>query len=175
MLRNFSPSFSPSLARRPAPSRSLSLSRFEIRRVSTYAKSYSIRLRKIVPYDGGELMARVMGEGAPVVGRERGGGETEGAKSERERAARWGWIPRVGNGIPESLILLVNKCLGDSLLVHSYRPSFVSRRHCVLRFYLVFRSNGFWGLSRVASRVPRRYLFLSLYLYPAFRRSPRFV
>lgn len=58
------------------------------------------------------------------------------------------------NGIPESLILLVNKCLGDSLLVHSYRPSFVSRRHCVLRFYLVFRSNGFWGPSRVASRVP---------------------
>lgn len=59
------------------------------------------------------------------------------------------------NGIPESLILLVNKCLGDSLLVHSYRPSFVSRRHCVLRFYLVFRSNGFWGPSRVASRVSR--------------------
>ncbi|KAK2580444.1 hypothetical protein KPH14_006187 [Odynerus spinipes] len=51
------------------------------------------------------------------------------------------------NGIPESLILLVNKCLGDSLLVHSYRPSFVSRRHCVLRFYLVFRSNGFSGLT----------------------------
>lgn len=47
------------------------------------------------------------------------------------------------NGIPEFLILLVNKCLGDSLLVRSYRPSSVSRRHCVLRFHLVFRSNGF--------------------------------
>lgn len=153
--------------------------------MSTYAKSYSIRLRKIVPYDGGELMARVMEVEARVVGRGRGerdGGnenerERERGERERERAAQWGWIPRVGNGIPESLILLVNKCLGDSLLVHSYRPSFVSRRHCVLRFYLVFRSNGFWGLSRVASRVPRRYLFLSLshYLYRALRRSPRFV
>lgn len=68
------------------------------------------------------------------------------------------------NGIPESLILLVNKCLGDSLLVHSYRPSFVSRRHCVLRFYLVFRSNGFWGPSRVASRVSRVTSFFPLFL-----------
>lgn len=51
------------------------------------------------------------------------------------------------NGIPEFLILLVNKCLGDSLLVRSYRPSSVSRRHCVLRFHLVFRSNGFPWLT----------------------------
>lgn len=78
-----------------------------------------------------------------------------GAEDERDGAG----FQESENGIPESLILLVNKCLGDSLLVHSYRPSFVSRRHCVLRFYLVFRSNGFWGPSRVASRVPF-FLFL---------------
>jgi len=79
------------------------------------------------------------GEGWRVDGRVdgRGGAERDGA----------GFLESE-NGIPESLILLVNKCLGDSLLVHSYRPSFVSRRHCVLRFYLVFRSNGFWGPSR---------------------------
>lgn len=99
---------------------------------------------------GGELMA--WGDGVGVAGRRTG--RTKGPRGRGGPRARWGWIPRVGeNGIPESLILLVNKCLGDSLLVHSYRPSFVSRRHCVLRFYLVFRSNGFWGPSRAASRV----------------------
>lgn len=52
--------------------------------MSTYAKSYSIRLRKIVPYDGGELMARVMEVEARVVG--RGRGERDGGnENERER------------------------------------------------------------------------------------------
>lgn len=147
----------PPTAQPPSPSLScsaslrrhlrLSFTRSEIRRVSTYAKSYSIRLREI-PYDGGELMARLMAWGA--VGRWMSGGGTERTGDERDGAG----FQESENGIPESLILLVNKCLGDSLLVHSYRPSFVSRRHCVLRFYLVFRSNGFWGPSRVASRVP---------------------
>lgn len=102
-LRNFSPSHPPanylvslsrsrpvSLFRSRSPSRTvatslrLSFSRFEVRRVSTYAKSYSIRLRKIVPYDGGELMARVMEVEARVVG--RGRGERDGGnENERER------------------------------------------------------------------------------------------
>lgn len=54
--------------------------------MSTYAKSYSIRLRKIVPYDGGELMARVMEVEARVVGRGRGERERERwRKRERKR------------------------------------------------------------------------------------------
>jgi len=147
-LRNF-PSFSVILVLRLALCRHLRLpfTRSEMRRVSTYARSYSIRLRKI-PYDGGELMARLMVWEA--VGRWMSGEGGLRTRNERDGAG----FQESENGIPESLILLVNKCLGDSLLVHSYRPSFVSRRHCVLRFYLVFRSNGFWGPSRVASRVP---------------------
>ena len=75
------------------------------------------------------------------------------------------------NGIPEFLILLVNKCLGDSLLVRSYRPSFVSRRHCVLRFYLVFRSNGFPWLTvdKVARKLSLLFLFIFYFLFfPTF-------
>lgn len=54
--------------------------------MSTYAKSYSIRLRKIVPYDGGELMARVMEVEARVVERGRGERERDGGnENERER------------------------------------------------------------------------------------------
>lgn len=54
--------------------------------MSTYAKSYSIRLRKIVPYDGGELMARVMEVEARVVGRGRGEREMEETRTkEKER------------------------------------------------------------------------------------------
>lgn len=67
------------------------------------------------------------------------------------------------NGIPEFLILLVNKCLGDSLLVRSYRPSSVSRRHCVLRFHLVFRSNGFPWLT-VDKVAPETLTPVSIYL-----------
>lgn len=57
--------------------------------MSTYAKSYSIRLRKIVPYDGGELMARVMEVEARVVGRGRGEREMEETRmKEKERGGR---------------------------------------------------------------------------------------
>lgn len=59
--------------------------------MSTYAKSYSIRLRKIVPYDGGELMARVMEVEARVVGRGRGEREREMEETrtkEKERGER---------------------------------------------------------------------------------------
>jgi len=60
--------------------------------VSTYAKSYSIRLREI-PYDGGELMAKLMVW--ETVGRWMSGGGAEDAGR-----ARWGWIPRVGERHP---------------------------------------------------------------------------
>lgn len=75
--------------------------------MSTYAKSYSIRLRKIVPYDGGELMARVMGEGARVVERGRGergrgGEEKRENESERETEGERENEQRDGAGFQES-------------------------------------------------------------------------
>lgn len=148
-LRNFPPTFL--LCHSRAPPRSVATS------VSlSHAPRYGacLRMRRATPSAFGRSHTMVVSwwQGWWCEKRWADGWVAEGPRTGDERDGAG--FQESENGIPESLILLVNKCLGDSLLVHSYRPSFVSRRHCVLRFYLVFRSNGFWGPSRVASRVP---------------------
>lgn len=101
-LRNSpsAPTFSviPVLSLAPSPPPSLFHTLRDTGRVSTYAKSYSIRLREI-PYDGGELMARLMvWEAVGRCGRVAEG--PEGIGGGRGGRARWGWIPRVGERHP---------------------------------------------------------------------------